>query len=175
MIITLAARAFQLALAAVVLALAVVLINGYGPGSGPALIGYGAFCGGAGIVVAAIGVAAVFFDRLQGVIMLALDAFAAFFLLAGGLAFAIKTKVGDCTKEDYLNKHISLFTPSIRKLYGNATGKKWAKKFVEDTENRCRIIQADTALVWILFACFLITAALSFVNGRSTKRGGGMV
>ena len=71
------------------LALAVVLINGYGPGSGPSLIGYGAFCGGAGIVIAAVGVAACFFDRLQGVIMLGLDAFAAFFLLAGGLVSLI--------------------------------------------------------------------------------------
>ena len=71
--------------ATVVLALSVVLINGYGPGSGPALISYGAFCGGAAIVFAAVGVLAVFFDRLQGIIMLALDGLAAFFLVAGGI------------------------------------------------------------------------------------------
>ncbi|XMA12506.1 hypothetical protein WAI453_005297 [Rhynchosporium graminicola] len=39
MIITLAARAFQVLISAVVLALAVFLVKGYGPGTGPALIG----------------------------------------------------------------------------------------------------------------------------------------
>ncbi|PVH78667.1 hypothetical protein DL98DRAFT_573080 [Cadophora sp. DSE1049] len=175
MIITLAARAFQLIVSAVVLALAVVLINGYGPGSGPSLIGYGAFCGGAGIVIAAVGIAACFFDRLQGVIMLALDAFAAFFLLAGGLAFAIKVKVGDCTSDDYLRDHFNLFRPSLSKDYDTTNPNKIASRFEDDTKNRCRLLQADTALIWITFGCFLVTVALSFVNGRSSKRGGGMV
>jgi hypothetical protein len=85
MIVTLAVRVLSLLFAAVVLALSAVLIKDFGPGKGPALIGYGAFCGGAGIVIGAIGVIACFFDKLQGIIMLGLDAFASFFLLAGGI------------------------------------------------------------------------------------------
>jgi hypothetical protein len=61
------------------------LINGYGPGHNPSIIDYGAFCGSAGLIIAVVGIAAIFFDALQGIIVLALDAFAAFFLLAGGL------------------------------------------------------------------------------------------
>jgi len=54
-------------------------------GKVPSLIDYGAFCGGAAIVIAVVGVVAAFFEALQGIIIMALDAVAAFFLLAGGL------------------------------------------------------------------------------------------
>jgi len=47
------------------------------------LLDYGAFCGGAAIVIAAVGLVATFIDSLQGIIMLALDGLASFFLLAG--------------------------------------------------------------------------------------------
>lgn len=76
---------FKLLFGAVVVALSAVLINGYGPGHGPSLIDYGAFCGGAGILFAAIGVVACFVESLQGIIMLALDGLATFFVLAGGI------------------------------------------------------------------------------------------
>jgi hypothetical protein len=49
------------------------------------LINYGAFCGGAGLLCAAIGVVACFFEALQGIIMLALDGLATLFVLAGGI------------------------------------------------------------------------------------------
>lgn len=75
----------KLLFGAVVLALSVVLINGYGPGHGPSLFDYGAFCGGAGILFAAIGLLACFVESLQGIIILALDGLATVFLLAGGI------------------------------------------------------------------------------------------
>ena len=49
------------------------------------LISYGAFCGGAGLILGVIGLAAMFFDGLKGIIVLGLDGIASFFLLAGGL------------------------------------------------------------------------------------------
>jgi hypothetical protein len=68
------------------------MINGYPPRNGypdggkiDSLISYGAFCGGAGFILAVVGVAAMFFDGLKGIIILALDGLAGFFLLAGGL------------------------------------------------------------------------------------------
>jgi hypothetical protein len=69
----------------VTLALAAVLVAQYGPGHAPSLFAYGVFCGGASLLIAFIGVAACFFDKLQGIITLALDALASFFLLAGGI------------------------------------------------------------------------------------------
>jgi hypothetical protein len=73
----------QLLIAAIVLALSVVLINGFGPGHAPSLLDYGAFCGGAGLLIAVAGLGAIFFEPLQGIIILAVDGIAAFFLLAG--------------------------------------------------------------------------------------------
>jgi hypothetical protein len=71
------------------LILSVVLVKGYGPGHAPTILDYGATCGGAAIIVAAVGVISLFIDRLQGIIMLGLDAFATFFLLAGA---AVRSK-----------------------------------------------------------------------------------
>jgi len=85
MIVTLGVRVLQIIFAAVILALSVVLIHGHGPGHAPSLIDYGAFCGGAGLLFATIGAVACFVDSLQGMITLALDAIATFFVLAGGI------------------------------------------------------------------------------------------
>jgi hypothetical protein len=59
------------------------LSNGYGPGHAPSLLDYGAFCGAAALVFAVVGLGAIFFESLQGIIVLALDGIASFFLLAG--------------------------------------------------------------------------------------------
>lgn len=75
----------QALFAIVVLIISIVLIHGYGPGHDPSLINYGAFCGAGGLLFAAIGVGALFFEAIQGIVILALDGIASFFLLAGGL------------------------------------------------------------------------------------------
>ena len=74
------------------MALSIVLIKGYGPGKAPALLDYGAFCGGAGILIALIGVVATFVEALPGIIMLALDGIATFFVLAGGIVSLLNTR-----------------------------------------------------------------------------------
>ncbi len=67
------------------MALSVVLVHGYGPGHAPSLLDYGAFCGAAALVIAVVGLAATFSERLQGIIILALDGLASFFILAGAI------------------------------------------------------------------------------------------
>jgi hypothetical protein len=71
------------------------MINGYGPGHAPSLLDYGAFCGAAGLIFAVAGIGAIFIEALQGIITLALDGIACFFLLAGA---AVSTLC-------YQNKH----------------------------------------------------------------------
>jgi hypothetical protein len=61
------------------------LVKQYGPGHAPSIYPYGTFCGGAAFIIAVVGIAACFVEKLQGIVMLALDAFATFFLLAGGI------------------------------------------------------------------------------------------
>ena len=75
----------QIIFSAITLALAAVLLAQYGPGHAPSLFSYGAFCGAASILISFVGVAACFVDKLQGILMLALDGLATFFLFAGGL------------------------------------------------------------------------------------------
>jgi len=99
MIVTLALRILQLLFGIVVLALSIVLIKDFGPvpegltaHKVPSLIDYGAFCGGAALVIAVVGVVAAFIEGLQGIIMMALDGLAAFFLLAGGIVSRATTQ-----------------------------------------------------------------------------------
>ena len=75
----------QIVFSTVVLGLSVALVVQYGPGRAPSLFAYGAFCGGCSLLFALVGVSAVFVEKLQGIVMLALDALATFFLLAGGI------------------------------------------------------------------------------------------
>ncbi|RDL35040.1 uncharacterized protein BP5553_06971 [Venustampulla echinocandica] len=186
MIVTLALRVLQLLFGAVVLALSIVLIKGYGPAMAGATLGkapeeplmdYGAFCGAAGILIAAIGIAATFFEKLQGIVMLALDGLASFFLFAGAVAYAAKVGAGSCTDETYkgyLVKHFDLFRPSIYKEYHTTDVDKRAGLIEDDIHGRCREFQANTAFIWFMFACFVGTFALGFL-AKSGRRGGAMV
>lgn len=75
----------QIVFCVVSLILSIVLIKDYGPGHNPSLINYGAFCGAGGLLFAIIGLGALFFDAIMGIVVLAVDGIATFFLLAGGL------------------------------------------------------------------------------------------
>ncbi|KAH8821650.1 marvel domain-containing protein [Xylogone sp. PMI_703] len=169
MIVTLGLRVLQVIFATIVLALSIVLIKGYGPGHAPSLLDYGAFCGGAALLIALIGVVVAFMDSLQGIIQGALDILAAFFLMAGGIAFAAIIKVGNCNDDSpfgYLDKKI--FFPSDSKIYPGHSDKDRAREALADIKSRCRECQADTAFLWFAFACFAATAVIS-VMGRSRR------
>lgn len=75
----------QFLFAIVVLGLSVTLAKGQRYGSVPAATGYAAFTGGAGILAALIGCAALFVDPLRGIISWAIDGLASLALLAGGI------------------------------------------------------------------------------------------
>ncbi|PQE12030.1 MARVEL-like domain protein [Rutstroemia sp. NJR-2017a BVV2] len=159
--------------AGVVLALSAILIKDFGPGHSWALTSYGAFCGGASLLIALVGVAACFVDSLQGIIMFALDGIASFFLLAGGIAYAATIKVGNCADQSaggYLSQHLNPFAPSDDKTYPNvgSSVSKFAKAYDADVTTRCRETQASTAFLWFLAACFVGTLVMSLM-GR--KRG----
>ncbi|TGO26135.1 hypothetical protein BPAE_0065g00090 [Botrytis paeoniae] len=166
MIVTLALRVLQMLFAAVVLALSAVLIHGYGPGTSWSLTSYGSFCGGAALIFAAIGVAACFVEALQGIIMLALDGIASFFLLAGGIAYAATIKVGSCSDLNYIKDHPNPMFPGVYKEYSGDV----VKAVKDDLKARCQEVQASTAFIWFTAACFVGTTAIHFL---SSKRGGG--
>ncbi|EHL01661.1 hypothetical protein M7I_2295 [Glarea lozoyensis 74030] len=143
MIVTLAARAFQALFSIVVLGLSIALLKGWGPfysseefhknGSPPAIHGYGAFCGGAALLVSIVGIVSCFFEALQGIVVLALDGIACLFVVAGGIAFAVKSGVGSCdvSNLEYFAKHLDIFQASPNKDYGQNED-KIVKKGLED-------------------------------------------
>lgn len=102
--------------------------------------------------------------------MLALDAFATFFLLAGGLAMAVTFKVGNCSDwnfpEGYMwkmaaEKNGGPFNTSAWKTSDNSI-----KRTQDDLTGRCMMAQADTAFVWFAFAAAAAALALSFLVKR---------
>lgn len=85
-IATIAIRATQIIFAAVIVGLAGTLIKEQLDGTTlPATLGYMAFAGAFGMVMGFVGLAAIWVEMLQGIIMMGIDALAAIFYLAGGL------------------------------------------------------------------------------------------
>lgn len=100
-------------------------------------------------------------------------------LILNAQAFAIKVKVGDCGDSSdfgYLSEHINIFAPNPDKYLDDYVNnqKKFVREYTDDTISRCRMVQANTALIWFMFGCFVVTLVLSFTN-KTTKRGGAMV
>ena len=67
-----------------------------------------------------------------------------------------------------------LFWPSDDKFNNIRGDKKRTRAVYDDLTSRCRMAQADTALLWFTFACTVGAVALSFLSKRS-GRGGSIV
>ncbi|RDW70016.1 hypothetical protein BP5796_08413 [Coleophoma crateriformis] len=158
-------RALQLIVSGVVLGLSIYLAHNYGYGHAVAQIRYGAFCGAFGLLVSFFGIAATFLDVLQGMVMSMIDALAALLILAGGITFAVSAQIGSCSDQYYVASR-QIFRVG---LYYHQSMK--ASQYLKLLESRCRMVQADTTFLWILFACFVATAVLGLAGGRSKGRG----
>jgi hypothetical protein len=62
---------------------------------------------------------------------------------------------------------MNVFAPSLDKLYSSNNGNEW----YDDDVNRCRMAQADTALIWFSFLCAAAAILLSFMARRSGVKG----
>jgi hypothetical protein len=78
----------------IILGITVSLIKGQDyPSAVPSQTSYAAFCGGWGILIALIGVAALFAEALQGIIIAGLDGLTALLMLAGGIVSSPSPKL----------------------------------------------------------------------------------
>jgi hypothetical protein len=75
----------QLVFGIIVLALSIVLIHGQLETVSHPQLSYAAFCGGLSLVVALLGLIALFVESLEGMIMAAIDGLTAVLVLAGGI------------------------------------------------------------------------------------------
>ncbi|KAK3062494.1 hypothetical protein LTS18_003950 [Coniosporium uncinatum] len=177
---SLALRSVQIIFAAIVLGLSVSLAKGQGYGSVPATTGYSSFVGGFGIIVAAVGFAAIFIEKLNGIVIWVVDGLAAMFYLAGGIAIAVQLRGVSCSNNST--------TSNNALLNGGCFGGKEArdrcdsetcctygydresKTFSPELKSRCQMDEADAAF---MFMGFLITLGLIVVSFLVRRKSGG--
>ncbi|KAL1635115.1 hypothetical protein SLS56_001867 [Neofusicoccum ribis] len=167
------ARGFQIICAAVVLGLSINLIRTQVYGS-VAAVNYAAFTGGFGLLAGLLGIAAIFIEPLAGLVMAVVDAMATLFLLAGGIAIAVKLRTVSCSSDSDLNQY-NLVRNELTNggCVKNNKGQTSTCGFgdTDDLLSRCKKTSADAAFM-IIAAVFCIgTVAMMLL---AMKRGGGI-
>lgn len=85
-------------------------------------------------------------------------------------AYAAKVRTGDCTDFlGYIQTLNGVINVSDLKNYNNSE-----QAAVNDATARCRMVQAETAFLWILVVCYVGTIVLAFF-GRSGNKDGALV
>ncbi|KAJ4414255.1 hypothetical protein N0V82_008037 [Gnomoniopsis sp. IMI 355080] len=77
-------------------------------GDAPTTTRFSVFVGAFGMIVGALGLVAVFIDRIPSLVPMIADGLGALFFLAGGIAWAVAMKGQSCS------------ATSVKQLYGNA-------------------------------------------------------
>jgi len=125
----------------------------------PSSINYAMFAAAFSWVVLLYGLAAAFIEGLAITIVLAaMDVLAVLFTFIAGLVLAAKLGVHSCNNHGYTSKN-SLTNGS------------------HNQEKRCRELQASTAFFWFLFACYVGSLVMDFINrgsSMSMRHGGGI-
>lgn len=195
-------RGVQILFAAVVLGLSIHLIKGQRTGNAPAITNYSAFTGGFGLIVAVVGIAALFVDALSGFIIMGVDALCALFYLAGGVvsytisflfpllaqsltltlvqAVAVHLRGVSCGSSTVPN---GLLLEDKAMLNGGCVtfdGRDMCGYVSSDSygtlQARCRESTADSAFMFFGFAvCVGAVVAAFFSKGRSGGGRGGIV
>ncbi|KAI3337248.1 marvel domain-containing protein [Xylariaceae sp. AK1471] len=171
-----ALRGFLLIFGAVVLGLSVTLAKQQALGSPPAETSFYSFAGAFGIIVSILAILAIFVDKIPSVGVIAADALASVFYLAGAIALTIALKpVPSCTSsgdvarfERYHNKLLNGGCSHNKKelICPNAGTLKTPDSY---TAGRCQEVQADYVFGYLAF----VFGAASIIVTFLTHRGGG--
>lgn len=136
---------------------------------------YGIFLGLYGMLISAIGIVALFIDRIPTKVPLLGDSFAALCFLAGGIAWVVNRafRPWTCSKlKELPNSEL-----------GNFVGERWKKRIpnLED-ENKavrwiwdvatsaCRQADASHGLVWALFAFTICLVICGYLRRRDQAK-----
>jgi hypothetical protein len=172
-------RGVQLILACIVLGLSVSLAKTQVIGSVPATTAYSSFVGGWGIAAVAFGVAALFFDPLGGIIVVAVDALTAVLYLAGGIAVFVGLKGLSCSADRDLTDATKypLLTGGCNDDLGcgawidaDSDDGGWDNFFA-----RCKQDEADGAFMIIACITAFVVAGLAFWQSKKGTRPQGVV
>ncbi|KAI0472945.1 marvel domain-containing protein [Xylariaceae sp. FL0804] len=123
-------------------------------GSAESAVNFGIFVCALAWIAALYGLVAHFVSAARvPLVQLVLDALAALFTFIGAVVLSAKLSAVNCA------------------AYGHK-GSSWIAFGSDNTEKRCREIQAGLVFMWFLFATFLATLFFSF---RQFRSGGGSV
>ncbi|GAW15930.1 hypothetical protein ANO14919_053520 [Xylariales sp. No.14919] len=170
-------RGCLLLTASVVLGVSVSLAKQQGDGPVPPQTGLGAFVGTAGLIVAVLGMAALWINRLNRKSLVYLDALMSAFYLAAAISLTLAMKgVSSCTATDQASRY-SRFTNMI--LNGGCVhpGKDTICPYVtsasgEDlTTARCQMAEADYTFEYGGFVFSLIMVVVGFILHRRGRGG----
>lgn len=180
-IIGLGVKGFLLLASAVVLGLSVTLAQHQRLGTPPVETSFASFTGGFGLVVAAIGIAAIFIDAIPTLVPLVAEALASLFFLAGGIALAIAMKGVSCdggfdtqaALDRFSNKILNGGCPTSKRCYATGNESPSSPDEVNDSlKSRCVRTQADFAFQFIALFAALGALAMTFI---ASKRSGSRI
>ncbi|KAI1108056.1 hypothetical protein F5Y14DRAFT_445774 [Nemania sp. NC0429] len=176
-IIGICLRSFLLLIGGVVLALSITLTKHQESGQAPSETGFAAFTGAAGLLTSGLGMVALWYERISGSLIVALDGIVSSFYLAGAIAFTIAMKsVLSCTATD----NASVYSRATNSILNGGCDDSYDKlqecpfAFTEDgkdlTPGRCQVAQADYVFE---YAGFVFGVCMIFMSYLINRRGRG--
>ncbi|KAI0868074.1 hypothetical protein GGS24DRAFT_494850 [Hypoxylon argillaceum] len=176
-IIGIGLRVFLLFIAAVVLALSVTLAREQAIGQVPPETGFGTFVGAAGFFASVFGMAALWFDQINGKILISLDTLVSVFYLAGAISLTIAMKnVPSCTATDGtsqyyrgINKIIS--GGCVHSSEGPLCPHVISADGKDLTQGRCQMAQADYVFEYAGFILGLVMVFMGYILHRRGRGG----
>ncbi|CAJ2509721.1 Uu.00g056210.m01.CDS01 [Anthostomella pinea] len=171
-----ALRGFLVLFGAVVLGLSITLAKGQEVGKPPTETSFSSFCGAFGILVSAIGIIAIFVDKIPPTAIMGADALASVFYLAGGIALTVALKdVSSCTSHSAIARGERVGNKLLNGGCLTKDGGLWCyagsgpgKDEVDDyTPGRCQRVQADYVFQYLAFAFGIAIIATTFFLRRS--------
>ncbi|RYC62037.1 hypothetical protein CHU98_g4164 [Xylaria longipes] len=179
-IAAIALRGFLVVFGAVVLALSVTLAKQQVIGSPPPETSFFSFAGAFGLIVSAIAILAIFVDKIPRVGVIAADALASVFYLAGAIALTLALKpVSSCTSSSDIERLVRFNNKLLNggckhtkddTLYcPNAGSSNDEKHFDSYTPGRCQEVQANYVFGYIAFIFGVASVVVTLLTHR---RGG---
>ncbi|KAK5135799.1 hypothetical protein LTR08_004626 [Meristemomyces frigidus] len=164
-------RSFQIIFGVTVLGLSVHAINWQRIGNAPATTYYTAFAGAFGMLTALIGTVAMFIGAVPDRIVAIVDTLASFLFLAGGIAFAVGLEgisCGSCSDKSSPACWYNYLVSGGCK--GKGENQICGAHGTDGNGVRCRMIEADSAFLFLGFLVSVTAAVLYYMASRRSGR-----
>ncbi|TGJ87360.1 hypothetical protein E0Z10_g1336 [Xylaria hypoxylon] len=168
-------RGFLVIFGAIVLGLSVTLAKQQVVGSPPAETSFFSFAGAFGLIASAIAILAIFIEKIPRVGVIAADALASVFYLAGAIALTVALKpASSCTSSSDLARYNRYHNKLLNGGCHNVKGGIFCPNAGTDggdnyTSGRCQEVQADYVFGYVAFVFGVASVVVMLLAQR---RGG---